>query len=591
VRIASLLDARELPSNQHHTEPRNDGPTDYGSTIVSLDGQGSSVEHRHQTHKKRKHNVIIHSSPFLRCIQTSTAIAAGLGQFHGICNSTPEKSILSSQSHHTNQSNRNHHKHAYSLGSGVIPGPDVEHRDSLQRPVQKGSGIPKVRLRLDAFLGEWLNPDYYEYITPPPGSLMMIASAKADLLRPGEPVHTAEDSSSATPKLGHFPGGWGSTGRNTSGPLSSMKSLADALSRDRSSSYSVAETLGSINGNSVARGYIPPVPSYAISPSEPIPPGYVAHARDACVEVDYQWDSMRPPQDWGTGGEYGEEWSSMHKRFRKGLHRMISWYHQQPESRDNTNGHTKSPDTLNGHEDDETDTVLILVTHGAGCNALIGALTNQPVLLDVPMASLTMAVRKYEENIPSDLFMASMVKGRRASADTNSDVSYEYDLRLVASTDHLRTGSVQLASAVPSRIQTSTPSFVPQPRGRFRSTTITDAIYESPSETLFKLPGFRTHKSLQRSTTSHPDGPNPGLWSKPGSSTAPSKELPEMEFAIGGDVSDEDEIGPLQVVANGKSAQAGLWGASPIDIASERDSGMKRRWTMSEHHVSNETTI
>jgi len=104
VRIASLLDARELPSNQHHTEPRNDDPTDYGSTIASLDGQGSSVEHRHQTHKKRKHNVIIHSSPFLRCIQTSTAIAAGLGQFHGICNSTPEKSILSSQSHHTNQS-------------------------------------------------------------------------------------------------------------------------------------------------------------------------------------------------------------------------------------------------------------------------------------------------------------------------------------------------------------------------------------------------------------------------------------------------------------------------------------------------------
>ncbi|KAI3486832.1 hypothetical protein L1887_49537 [Cichorium endivia] len=45
--------------------------------------------------------------------------------------------------------------------------------------------------------------------------------------------------------------------------------------------------------------YVPPTPSYAVSTSDHIPRGYVAHARNATVNVDYQWDSSRYPQNWG----------------------------------------------------------------------------------------------------------------------------------------------------------------------------------------------------------------------------------------------------------------------------------------------------
>jgi hypothetical protein len=51
--------------------------------------------------------------------------------------------------------------------------------DSQKQP----HGIKKSTIRVDAFLGEWLSPDYFESITPPPSSIMMVASAKADLLR------------------------------------------------------------------------------------------------------------------------------------------------------------------------------------------------------------------------------------------------------------------------------------------------------------------------------------------------------------------------------------------------------------------------
>ena len=33
-------------------------------------------------------------------------------------------------------------------------------------------------------------------------------------------------------------------------------------------------------------GYTPPTSTYALSAADAIPPDYVAHARDACVEVD-----------------------------------------------------------------------------------------------------------------------------------------------------------------------------------------------------------------------------------------------------------------------------------------------------------------
>ena len=65
-------------------------------------------------------------------------------------------------------------------------------------------GEEKILLRIDAFLGEWLSPDYYEDITPPPNSTLMVAGAKADLLRRGDNLQAQPDASSSK---GHFPGG------------------------------------------------------------------------------------------------------------------------------------------------------------------------------------------------------------------------------------------------------------------------------------------------------------------------------------------------------------------------------------------------
>ncbi|MCJ1246667.1 hypothetical protein MMC30_003876 [Trapelia coarctata] len=373
-----------------------------------------------------------------------------------------------------------------------------------------------------------------------------------------------------------------------------MSKLAESLpKRDRASSHSVAETISSkMNGKALHNisttsspklGYIPPVPSYAISPSDPIPPGYVAHARDACVEVDYQWDSMRPPQDWGSGGEYGEEWSSMHRRFRKGLQEMISWYTQHPDSRDNTNGHTGPIHEFQIDDDDETDTVLVLVTHGAGCNALIGALTNQPVLLDVGMASLTMAVRKDVSSPPVNSLMPSMDTRRKSSIDVG--ISYDYDVRLVASTDHLRAGSSALAPSIMHRSSTTSTPHSVHPKGRYRSIT-TGNMFESPIDGGFKLPEFTSRKTLQRSSTSTPDSPNSGLWSKSG--TVSSNDTPERKDSMvvdgvdGLGIVEDDEVMPLRPVSNRKNSQVGLWGAAPLDIARERDEGMKRRWSMGE---------
>lgn len=317
----------------------------------------------------------------------------------------------------------------------------------------QNDGIRKSKLRVDAFLGEWLSPDYFELITPPPSSIMMVAGAKADLLRREDTsnlIHHKDISNLAPPQP--FPGGWGSpiVPTDPNSPLmTGMSAMAQVLPRrDRTGSLSSVGSIRSLKREPIIPEYgvyAPPSPSYAISSSDPIPPGYVAHARDACVDVDYQWDSMREPKSWPNGGDYGEEWSSMHKRFRKGLQQMVRWYEGTAGPGDSSlfldvKGQPKViPNEV--EDDDETELVVILVTHGAGCNALIGALTNQPVLLSVGMASLTMAVRKPRplstHTTPSTSPAHTPKQHSRVSSKVLG-VSDEYELKLVANTDHLR---------------------------------------------------------------------------------------------------------------------------------------------------------
>ena len=350
----------------------------------------------------------------------------------------------------------------------AIPEPDEETSKkvsvSSNRRV-RGQEERRKLLRLDPFLGEWLCPDYFENITPPPSSKMMVASAKADLLRRGDPLEGLNHPRDGNTNSGSFPGGWTSSyasphaepvSTHTGTSFSSEPEKPPKLARAKTHSALATGRKGLLHYSSwmdsdpVAEnsGYSPPSPPYTISPVQPIPQGYVAHARDACINVDYQWDSMRTPLKWGSGGEYGEEWGWMHRRFRTGFHKMISWYcdHKATQEPEGTLHevqklqHTNSQPTELSIEDEE-DLVLILVTHGAGCNALIGALTNQPVLIDVGLASLTMAVRKNNESL--DFSRASLVSvtplQRRSSIDQGT--SQDYEVKLMASTDHIRPGS------------------------------------------------------------------------------------------------------------------------------------------------------
>ncbi|KAK7207785.1 histidine phosphatase superfamily [Myxozyma melibiosi] len=82
--------------------------------------------------------------------------------------------------------------------------------------------------------------------------------------------------------------------------------------------------------------------------------------------LDLAW----PLDAFGRSGEYGERWRSMYARFSSGLSNLISSY--------------SGPATA--------DSVVVLVTHGAGSNALVGAISGKPMLTDFGLASLSVAV-------------------------------------------------------------------------------------------------------------------------------------------------------------------------------------------------------
>lgn len=607
---------------------------------LNFDGDGDNKGRGHQSHrgKRRKHKVIIHTSPFQRCVQTSIAISAGIAQYQRPANLTSHQNysrplIMHSGSHHIRAMDGWNSPHL-----SAIAEPEYHSRSYQKRR------IPQTLLRVDAFLGEWLSPEYFDRITPPPESKMMVASSKAYLLHRGDSINLTHTTNRPSAGQGNFPGGWHSGSSTISKSLHAGDDTAltepSSLSRSmprlgRASSHSLGSSpkQGDLTFNTRAERsqspesptYVPPIPSYAISPSQPIPSGFVSHARDACVNVDNLWDSLRPPLEWGSGGEYGEEWSAMHKRFRKGLNDMISWYRSHegsetlkpikddsPESSDSNN---EDPGDC---DDNDTDTVLILVTHGAGCNALIGALTSQPVLLDVGMASLTMAVRKsvaykrvsspQSENPP-----ASPSRRRRSLIDPG--ISEDYEVKLTASTDHLRAGSPFLAGPQPQR----TPSLPTREKSpyRYERPGFLNSHHSkfSPTTEGFdrNIPANDIFGALQRSATTVVQSSG-GLWSMPVPKQVDNGVEEENKYH-GAHVSqnvtvktrnrDSDServaidrherlngstnsgraspIDILEHASQGHSiAPNGLWGAPPQALGTERDTGSKRRWTHSE---------
>ena len=474
VRIASLLQARE--------QSLNDAPT--GIDSHHHNGHGS------RKRKRKTHKVVIHSSPFLRCIQTSVAISAGMSQYNPttVNTASPPMSRSRTPSSMHSASPRLRAMDAGSPGLAPISEPKHDFAHEIARKMladqqqqQQHLPNPKSKLRVDAFLGEWMNPQYYEHITPPPPSALMVATAKGELMQ-NEHIDVYTPTISSKSSTSNLWGGGGNKGAGAHGAADDWSHVRDALPapsarRDRASSVTSGASSDTGSGrrspfkpshamNSQpstmpkfeTTAYIPPTPSYAVSTSDHIPRGYVAHARNSTVNVDYQWDSSRSPQAWGDGGQYGEEWTSMHRRFRRGLNDMIHWYSQHdPDDRnEDALGIDQAEHKDEDAEEEEEDLVVVLITHGAGSNALIGAITEQPVLLDVGMASLTMAVKREDGptlGAQSEYVSSPTEAGAEQFPSTTNGNSYQrrgsygtglsamYEMKIIASTEHLRPGS------------------------------------------------------------------------------------------------------------------------------------------------------
>ncbi|KAH6659338.1 hypothetical protein BKA67DRAFT_11004 [Truncatella angustata] len=437
ARIASILRDREAEDEA-------------AQTSTSHSSGKATAQSRKK--KKKRYKVILHSSPFLRCIQTSIAISAGMASNTYSRTQSTEHVPLQAKRSRINQ---------ISSFSNPAPSPsrptistDVPPTHQPHNPAH----IDKTILRLDPFLGEWASPDYFEHITPPPNSNLMLMTAKADLLRKENydtypHFNTRPSITPTTPsQLWNSP-----TATHNSG-LDNLPRIGEALPGNGPNEASEwkAGHKASLSETAISVGYVAPVPSHAVSSMEPIPHGYVAHARDQCVDFDYQWDSTRDPVTWGEGGVLPEEWAAMHGRFRKGLKRLVDWYSTAEHPGQMV---TKTPTTPNSvkfdgspteecavDEDDvEIENVVILVSHGAGCNALVGGITNQPVLADVPMSSLSMARRRAQLNGPQALV------DERASASLEHALLRDeitvpelYELPMFANTAHL-TGSANVS--------------------------------------------------------------------------------------------------------------------------------------------------
>ena len=614
--------------------------------------------HHSQRGKRRKHKVVVHSSPFLRCVQTSIAISAGMAQYQGASKPTGNQSHTKPHTMHSGSP----HLHAMDdrSSSYLSAIPEPEHAGvTKRRNMSRGSqGRFRTLLRVDPFLGEWLSPEYFDKITPPPESKLMVASAKGELLRQADPIDMIHTSSRKASPHGLWTGGNAANNKSQSSdddtPLNDFSTLSKNMPRiGRANSHHIGDPPSQSHLKVTSRversparesaAYVAPIPSYAVSPSQPIPQGYVAHARNGCVKVDSEWDSLRPPLEWGNGGEYGEEWSNMHKRFRHGLHEMIVWYrsHESSETFEPiSDGFSQCQDSQitegtrssDASDDDDVDTVLVLVTHGAGCNALIGALTNQPVLIDVGMASLTMAVRKsvdYKRVASPKSEVPPTSPSRRRSTLVDFGHADDYEVKLVSSTEHLRAGSPFLAGP---RVIPNVPVRDKSPyryeRSGFSTTPVPissamDDGFGSDSDGSASTSTSSRFGGLQRSATTAAKSSN-GLWSKPvpkrvaDAAKEDTKEDTEKDTQrpspnMGQDNSDNHHIldGISQTansthsehvksdpphgehtgrnLANGfhdhaqqgrSIAPNGLWGAPPQALATERETGPKRRWTL-----------
>ncbi|ODV92375.1 hypothetical protein CANCADRAFT_963 [Tortispora caseinolytica NRRL Y-17796] len=90
---------------------------------------------------------------------------------------------------------------------------------------------------------------------------------------------------------------------------------------------------------------------------------------------------------FGKGGEYDEEWSEMNERARKALGCIIEEARMRTIESDSANGNIFIGE------------VILIVSHGAICNSLIGGLSNRPTLINISVGSLSIALPVEEKPV------------------------------------------------------------------------------------------------------------------------------------------------------------------------------------------------
>ncbi|EPS38468.1 hypothetical protein H072_7761 [Dactylellina haptotyla CBS 200.50] len=391
--------------------------------------------------KLKNTKIIIHTSPFLRCVQTSIAVTAGMSQYFSDINlNSMEPTGATGKT---------------GVSSGEVTSKLVHH--------------PRPMLRVDGFLSEWLCEDYFAEITPPPATSLMVGTAKIDLMRPSSAGGLRKDGAPMS-----------IASNNT--PTTGQTHLPTLHHHSHNRAHSV--------------GFVPPVATSAIGKNEPIPRGHVSHAKDF-LDIDYAYDSLR----YGDGGEYGEEWGRMHKRVKIGFEKIIKDYadgevkpclkNSPHTSFDQLSAASQKCEAPESPNEISGGTIVIFISHGAICNALIGAMTHKPVLMDMGIASMSMGVlipSSATTPLPSPLpqspitslttaFQLPSFGGVTQSAPPDEDnedpfsfpsdkpkqfTPYippviadsapavsgvpSYDVKIVASTDHLRSQTAQSKS-------------------------------------------------------------------------------------------------------------------------------------------------
>jgi len=417
-------------------------------------------DNQHQ-HKKRK--IVIHTSPYLRCTQSAVAVGAGISKAEGELTRVQAEQERAHSGRHYSSPARSR-----TLGSSSESSREIAQRVANRANLHRVGQFSKPTLRIDACFGEWGNADYFTLPDgsshPPPDSTVMMAKAKAYLGQAAEDLQGVYYQGDIERRV-HFQSPDRLNDKHTSSrpssrssPLS-MGSLSESLPHNRLSTLSPIST--SSSGTSTPTSRIPtplptdirparpalkggrrtqyyeyPITSYAGSGRDYIPTGFVEHARDHCLIVDEQWDSMKEPQLWGHGGVVPEEWRCLHERMRKALHNMITWYTRHPATESPQSSDIDSPTSPGGtsslnNGDEDTELVLVILTHQSGCNALAGAILNTPVLIDFAIASLSLAVLK-DPSAPS----------RRPSTPGNNSTTPsafdQYELKHTNYVEHLR---------------------------------------------------------------------------------------------------------------------------------------------------------